>query len=324
MGSRHPIRFGVFAESARTREQVVETARRAESAGYSTFLIRDHYIEAPFGHQLAPIATLATVAAVTTELRIGSLVFANDYRHPVMLAKEAATLDLLSGGRFELGLGAGFSRAEYEQAGLPFDVPGTRVDRLAESLRVLKGLFADTPCTFAGRHYTVAGLDSYPKPVQQPHPPIHVGGAGQRMLKLAAREADIVAIQSVSTTGGALSYDPSERLADAYARKIGWVREAAGDRFDALELSTTVSIVIDADREGAARRLAARRGWHALTPEQVLEIPTVWIGSVEQIVEEVLARREQYGLSYFVVDDADLDTAAPIVARLAGRCAVRQ
>src|SRR5213593_2376338 len=174
----HRFRFGLLGENVRSATELMETARRAEAAGFATFLLRDHFIDKPFGHQLAPLVALATVAAATETLRVGSLVICNDYRHPVLLAKEVATLDLLSGGRFELGLGAGFSQTEYEQAGIPYDRPGVRVDRLAEALRVFKGLFSAGPFTFAGRFYTVTGLNAFPKPVQQPHPPILVGAGG--------------------------------------------------------------------------------------------------------------------------------------------------
>ncbi len=171
MARLRPFRFGVFAEGVRSREALLDTARRAEDAGFATFLIRDHFIAEPFGDQLAPLTTLATVAGMTRTLRIGSLVFANDYRHPVVLAKEVATLDVLSEGRVELGVGAGFSRAEYEQAGMAFDPPSVRVERLEEALQVIKGLFSDTPFTFVGQHYSVSGLNSFPKPLQRPHPP---------------------------------------------------------------------------------------------------------------------------------------------------------
>src|SRR5215472_6407806 len=150
MSHPRPFRFGLLGENVRSAKELVDTAHRAEEAGFATFLLRDHFIAEPFGHQLAPLAALATVAAATTRLRVGTMVLCNDYRHPVLLAKEVATLDLLSDGRFELGLGAGFSRPEYEAAGLPYDPAGVRVDRLAEALQVLKGLFGATPCTFAG------------------------------------------------------------------------------------------------------------------------------------------------------------------------------
>ena len=180
----HRFRFGLLGENVRSATALAQTARRAEAAGFATFLLRDHFIEEPFGHQPAPLTALATVAAATERLRVGSLVLCNDYRHPVLLAKEVATLDLLSGGRFELGLGAGFSRPEYEAAGLPFDPPGVRVDRLAEALQVFKGLFGAAPFTFAGRFYTVAKLDAFPKPVAAATP----SNSGRRGRPADARD----------------------------------------------------------------------------------------------------------------------------------------
>jgi len=220
MMNPRPFRFGLLGESVRSATELVDTARRAEVAGFATFLIRDHFIEEPFGHQLAPFAALATVAAATDRLRVGSLVICNDYRHPVLLAKEVATLDLLSGGRFELGLGAGFSRPEYEQAGLPYDPPGVRVDRFEEALQVLKGLFGAEPFTFSGSFYTVTDLDSFPKPIQQPHPPILVGAGGRRMLSIAARQADIIGILTAAVGTGRRLPDPSSLLAENIAEKL--------------------------------------------------------------------------------------------------------
>jgi probable F420-dependent oxidoreductase len=313
-----PFRFGVFGEHARSREALLETARRAEDSGYATFLIRDHFIEEPFGHQLAPLTALATVAAATTRLRVGSLVLSNDYRHPVMLAKEIATLDVLSNGRVELGLGAGFSKAEYDSAGMSFDPPGVRVDRLEESLRVLKGLFGAGPFTFGGTHYTVTGLDAFPKPVQRPHPPILIGASGKRMLSIAAREADIIGFQTVTTTGGAMTDDPANRLAPAVSQKIERVREVAGARFGQIELSMVMTVVLSEHRQEAASRLVRERGWTGISAEQVLEMPSIFIGSVDQIVHEARARRERFGFSYYVVLDNAIDRVGPIVARLTG------
>ncbi len=318
MAQRHPFRFGALAEHVQTRDALIGTACRAEERGYATFLIRDHFLEEPFGHQLAPLAALATVAAVTETLRIGTLVIANDYRPPVLLAKEAATLDLLSGGRFELGLGTGFLKAEYDQAGIPFDPPGVRVDRFAESLAVLKGLFADAPCTFAGEHYTLTDFDAFPKPVQRPHPPILVGAGGRRMLSLAAREADIIGILTSSTANGVLSSGPEPRMAAAVARQIAWIREAAGARFDAIELSVVPTIIIATHQRHAAENLIQSRGWSGVTAEDVLAMPAVFIGSEAEIVATIRERREQYGFSYYVISDAQMEITAPIVARLAG------
>jgi probable F420-dependent oxidoreductase len=314
----HPFRFGVLGEHVHTREQLIGTARAAEELGYAIFLIRDHFLEEPFGHQLAPLAALATVAAVTDRLRIGTLVIANDYRPPVLLAKEVATLDLLSGGRFELGLGTGFLKAEYDQAGIPFGAPGGRVDRFAEALRVFKGLFADAPFTFSGEHYQLTEFESFPKPIQRPHPPILVGAGGKRMLSIAAREADIIGILTSSTANGVLSSGPATRMAAAVSQQIEWIRAAAGARFDAIELSAVPTIVIAPDRRQAAIAFIQSRGWSDVSADDVLAMPALFIGTVDQIVEQMQARREQYGFSYYVLTDNRMHELAPIVAQLAG------
>ena len=318
MSHPRPFRFGLLGENVRSAKELVDTAHRAEEAGFATFLLRDHFIAEPFGHQLAPLAALATVAAGTTRLRVGTMVLCNDYRHPVLLAKEVATLDLLSDGRFELGLGAGFSRPEYEAAGLPYDPAGVRVDRLAEALQVLKGLFGATPCTFAGRFYTVTHLDAFPKQVQQPHPPLLVGAGGRRMLAMAAREANIIGLQTASLGTGRITSDASGLLAETIAEKIGWVRQEAGARFDQIELSILASVVAAEDRRAAAERLVRERGGDGLPLVRVFEMPSIFIGSVARIVDEMQARRERYGISYYVVRDGQLEMVAPIVARLAG------
>jgi len=313
-----PFRFGVFGEDARSPETLLDTARRAEGAGYSTFLIRDHFIDEPFGHQLAPLTALATVAAATTRLRVGSLVFSNDYRHPAMLAKEIATLDAVSNGRVELGLGAGFSKAEYDSAGMPFDPPGVRVDRLEEAIHVLKGFFGERPFTFAGKHYAVTALDGYPKPVQRPHPPLLIGAAGKRMLSIAAREADIIGFQTTSTSHGVIIDDPSGRLAQAVSQRVEHVRHVAGERFSRIELSMVATVVFAEQRRQAAERLVRERGWSGVSAEQVLEMPSVFIGSLEHVADEMRARRERYGFSYYVILDRAVHAVAPLVARLAG------
>jgi probable F420-dependent oxidoreductase len=315
----HPFRFGVLVEAGHTREALSETARRAEGDGWSTLLIRDHFVEAPFGHQFAPFTALAWIAGVTTTLRLGTLVLDHDYRHPVILAKEAATLDVLSGGRFELGLGAGWARTEYKQAGIPFDPAGTRVDRFQETLAIVRGLFAGEPFTFDGRHFTIGGLEAFPKPAQRPHLPILVGAGGRRMLSIAAREADIIGLLSAPIVDGVLTDDPSTRRPGAVAEKVGWIRAAAGARIDEIELSTTCSIVIDEDRATAAERLRAGRGWRGVSVEEVLEMPTIFIGGVDRIAEQMRERRERYGISYFVVSDRSLGAAGPVVSRLAGQ-----
>lgn len=305
-----------MGQNVRSATELVETARRAEAAGFATFLLRDHFIEEPFGHQLAPLTALASVAAATKRLRVGSMVLCNDYRHPVLVAKEVATLDLLSGGRFELGLGAGFSRPEYEAAGLPYEPPGVRVDRLAEALQVFKGLFGAAPFTFAGRFYTVTSLDAFPKPAQRPYPPIMVGAGGRRMLAIAAHEADIIGLQTASLASGRNTPDPSGLLAETIAEKIGWIRKEAGPRFDHIELSIVSSFVVAENRQAAAEALVRARGWDSLPVERVFEMPSIFIGSVDQIVEDLQGRRERYGISYYVVPDTSLDMVAPIIERV--------
>ena len=311
-----PFRFGVVAESAQTAEQLLCTARRAEDAGFSILLIRDHLVEGPFPHQLGPLTALAAVAGATRSLRIGTLVISNDFRHPAVLAKEVATLDVLSGGRVELGMGAGFLRRDYDEAGLPFDEPRDRVGRLEEALRLLKALFGPDPVTHHGQHYAVDGLDSFPKPLQRPHPPLQVAAARPRMLAIAAREADIVGLQTVSTTHGVLTDDPDRRSAGVVADHIAGVREAAGDRFDQLELSTTATVVVTDDPVSSAWQLARERGWSGVTAQEVLQMPSIFVGPLQHLVGLFHERRATYGTSYYVVSDRALDTVAPLIASL--------
>lgn len=317
LGGRR-FRFGVVGESIRSAEQLTAQAGRAEELGYSTLLLRDHFVPHPFGAQLAPMAALLAAAGAAQTLRVGTLVLDNDYRHPVLLAQEAATLDLLTGGRLELGIGAGWHRDEYARAGIPFDAGPVRVSRLEESLRILKGLFADAPFTFSGAHYAVADLQSFPKPVQNPHPPILVGAGSRRMLRIAGREADIAGILPKALPDGTISGDPSERSPRVIEQKIDWIREGAGERFDDLELSMLISVTIADDYRSAAERLAAERGWGSAAVEAVLEMPSQFIGSVDRIAEQMWKRRERYGFSYYVISDRAMEAFAPVVACLSG------
>ena len=307
---RRPFRFAVFAHEAASRQDWEEKARRAEALGYAILVMPDHFM-----NPLTPVPALAAVAAVTTTMRIGTIVFANDYRHPALLAKEAATLDLLSDGRFEFGLGAGWYQKEYERVGIPFDPPGRRIERMQEALTVFKGLWSEEPLTFQGTHYVIAGLDGTPKPVQQPHPPIFIGGTGRRMLQLAGQEADIVGFIPKALPGG--GHDWLASTPELLSEQIGWVREGAGARFDRLELSMVAfrAIVTDRPREAAAE--VARD--YDLTPDQVLASPDFLIGSEDAIVEHLLTRRKHFGVSYLEIADRDAAEFAPVVARLAGR-----
>lgn len=314
--SHHPFRFGVINEQMQEPAAWFDHVRRIEALGYATLLLRDHFVPDFFGDQYAPLPALMAAASVTITLRLGTMVIDNDYRHPVLLAKEAATLDVLSGGRFELGIGAGWLRTEYEQAGLPFDRAGVRIDRLAEAISVIKALWHDQPVTFAGQHYQVTALAGVPKPLQRPHPPLLIGGGKERMLKLAGREADIVGILTSDVSRGTLVSDINERTPAAVQQKIKWIRQGAGDRFDQIELSLIPTVIVTDDRRGATGALIQQQGW-TVTVEDVWQMPSVLIGSPAQIAADIQARRELYGFSYYVVADSDMATFAPVVARLA-------
>jgi probable F420-dependent oxidoreductase len=306
-----PFRFGVEEHRAESAQGWREKARLLESLGYSTLFLPDH-----FGGQLAPIAALMAAADATTKLRIGSLVFDNDYRHPVVLAKEAATLDLLSGGRLEFGLGAGWLASDYEQTGIPLDSPGTRIERMAEGLAIIRSFFAGGETSFEGKYYKIHAVEAFPRPAQQPHPPIVIGGGGKRMLRLAAREADIVSVNPNLSAGRVGADTARTGLPEATDEKIGWIKEAAGERFSQIELSATIYYArLTDDREALAAGLAV--GLEA-EPRDVLEMPHVLLGTIEQMVEDLKARRDRYGMSYIVFPDSVAELLAPVVERLTG------
>ena len=319
MAYHRRFRFGVQIRGAADAPAWIAKARAIESRGYASLLLPDHFHE-----QLGPISALTAAASATRALELGVLVMSNDYRHPVVLAKELATLDMMSGGRACVGLGAGWARSDYDPAGMPFDAAGTRIDRLGESLAVLKGLFADGPLTFHGRHYRITNLDGRPKPVRRPHPPFLIGGGGRRLLSLAAREADIVGINTAIPGGAAPPGWVPDRTAAATDQKIAWVREAAGSRFDDLELSLMCQIVsVTGDRSRVAAEAAADLGVDA---DVLLESPYVLIGTVDQIVDTLRRRRDRFAISYVIhppeaarYPAASVEAFAPVVARLSGR-----
>jgi probable F420-dependent oxidoreductase len=319
MSETHQLRFGLVSEQMRDVTRWLASAQRAEDLGFSTFLLRDHFIADAFGPQFAPLPALMSVAHRTTSLRIGSLVLDNDYRHPVLLAQEVATVDLLSGGRFELGVGAGWLRDEYEQAGMDFDAPGTRVSRLEEAVRVVKGLFSGEPFTFTGEYYHITDLQAFPLPAQRPHPPIVIGAGSKRMLEMAGREADIVNILPKALPVGSISEDPTERLAATIDRKIAAIREAAGGRFAGIELSLFATIRLTDDPQRAAETLIEERDWRSATVDDVTAMPAVFLGPVERVVELMQERRERYGVSYYIITDEEMEAVAPVVQRAAGQ-----
>jgi probable F420-dependent oxidoreductase len=311
VGKPRPFRFAVQEHRAPGPKEWKESARRVESLGYSALYLPDHFTD-----QLAPIAALMSAADATTTLRVGSLVFDNDYRHPVVLAKEVATLDLLSDGRFDLGLGAGWLASDYEQAGIPYDSPGTRIERMEEGLKAIKGLLAGGSFSFSGKHYTIKEMECFPLPVQRPHPPILLGGGGRRMLRLAAREADIVNVNFQLAAGRVNRELVRTGLAEATDEKLAWIKEAAGERLDRIELSITIFLAnVTDDRETLAGGVAAGLG---ADTQAVLDMPHFLIGTVDQMVDDLQRRRERYGISYVIVPGEVAEGFAPVVARLVG------
>jgi len=306
------FRFTVQAPLPPAGTTWTELARRVEGLGYSTLTVSDHLDD-----QYATTPALMAAADATTTLRIGSLTYGNDYRHPVVLAKEAATIDLLSGGRFEFGLGAGWMTTDYDQAGLALDRPGVRIARLAEALDVITGLWADGPCTVDGEHYQVRGLHGFPKPIQSPRPPILIGGGGPKILTLAAQRADIIGLNIALHAGRIDERAGPSATHEATMEKIDLIRAAAGPRFDDLELQVRVHLAaITDDRVGLATAVAPALG---LTPEEALVSPHALAGSVDEIVEQCLERREAYGISCIGIGLDAMEAMAPVVDRLAGR-----
>src|SRR3954467_7542881 len=233
----HPrkFRFGVQASTAASAAEWATLARKAEDLGYSSLFLPDH-----FGDQLAPIPAMMAAADATTDLKVGALVFDNDYKHPVVPAKEIATIDVLSGGRVEFGIGAGWMTTDYEQSGIPKDRDGVRIDRMVEALDVCRGAWSEGPYNFKGEHYTITDYDGLPLPVQQPNPPILIGGGGPKVLRIAAQQADIVGINPRLTAGAVTSEAGQDAKAEMVDKKLQWVKDAAGDRFDELELNILV------------------------------------------------------------------------------------
>jgi probable F420-dependent oxidoreductase len=310
------MRFGLVSESVLDGPAWAAQARRLEDVGIDSLLLRDHFSAGAFGQQLAPFSALAAAAAATTRLTVGTLVLSNDFRHPAVVAHEAATLHYLSAGRFELGIGAGWYEPEYRAAGIAFAAAPERIGRLEESLTIIKDLLAGQAVHQAGRWYQIDGLDLDVLPERRGVPRLLVGAGGPRMLRLAARQADIVGLLPSPITSPEDHDDPTERLPAALDQKLQILRSAAGERFAELELSAFATFSIAPNRRSATEDLIARRGWGPIECETVWQMPTIFIGSVPQIREDLQARRERFGLSYFVAPDRDLTTIAEIVGRL--------
>ncbi|HUC04022.1 MAG TPA: TIGR03621 family F420-dependent LLM class oxidoreductase [Acidimicrobiales bacterium] len=289
-----------------------DQARRAEDSGYSTLLMPDH-----FGDQLAPVPALAAVAAATTTLRLGSLVFGNDYRHPLVLAKEAATLDVLSEGRFEMSLGAGWMKTDYAEAGITYDPPRVRVERFEEAVMVIQGLLrTEGPFSFDGAYYTVREHALLPRPVQKPGPPLIIGGGGPRVLSFAARHADIVSINVNLREGTGGPETAANATPERTREKVEWVRHSAGERFDELELNALIGFVmITDDAKSVADAMAPHFGIDAA---DALHVPLALLGTVGEMIDELEWRRAEYGISYWSIEAGNWEALGPVVSKLAG------
>jgi probable F420-dependent oxidoreductase len=303
-----PFRFGVYATVSPTMSAWRDQARRAEALGYSAVYISDH-LDTQFG----PLVAMTVAAEATSELHVGSFVLNNDLRHPVVVAKEIATLGLAAEGRVEVGLGAGWLRTDYEQVGLEFDELPARVGRLAESVALMKALWSEGKATFDGETYTVHGGQCEPRPAAAPR--VMIGGGSKRLLTLAAREADTIGINTALGVGGAGDAATAQATLDRYDRCLTWVHEAAPDRVGSIEFQ----VVAFATRVVPSRRAAVRTATMLGLPgEDALELPIVLIGSVDEICEQLLKRRERWGFSNVVVPVDAMESFAPVVTQLAG------
>ncbi len=320
----HPFRFSVQAFEAESGRQWTDIARRAEDLGYSTLFTTDHYfgpgeIAESSGHRpvdVAPLTATMAAAAATSRLRVGCRVFCVDYHNPVVLAKELATIDMLSEGRLEVGLGAGWVAAEYDGIGITMDRAGVRIERLGEVVEVLQAHWGGQPLDVQGTYVHASGFSGRPLPVQQPRPPIFIGGGAPRVLKLAGRLADIVSINFNNAAGKLGSGSVASSTKAATAEKIGWIRDGAGDRFDAIELEIAAYFVAVSDDPTEALEGMARR--FGVTPEELSEHPHALIGSLDEICEKLQQRRSELGVSYINVAQRNMDDFAPVVARLSG------
>jgi probable F420-dependent oxidoreductase len=306
-----PFRFAVQVSNAESGPAWRELARKAEDLGYSTLFMPDH-----LGEQWSPLVALTVAAEATTTLRVGTLVLDNDFRNPVILAKETATLDLLSEGRLELGLGAGWMRDDYDQSGIAYDAPAIRVQRLGEAISILKEMWSKGHCDHKGEHYKVSGATAFPSPHRHPGPLLLVGGGSRTVLGLAGREADIVGVNPRLTEG---FYGPKAIASAApeyYDERVAWVREAAGDRFDSIEIqSLTFFVQVVPNGAELIEKMAPTIG---MTPAQAADSPAGLVGSVDELVATLERRRLRWSMNYWVVHQGEMEAFAPVVARLAG------
>ncbi|MEY4633419.1 MAG: hypothetical protein RLZ18_791 [Actinomycetota bacterium] len=308
-----PFRFGVQANSAPTAAAWAEFSRKVEDTGFEVLTMPDHFTQ-----QLAPVPAMMAIMDATTTLRTCALVYDNDYKHPAILAKEMATMDVLSDGRTEIGLGAGWMISDYEQLGIPYDSPKVRIDRFVEGLKIIKGVMGDGPFSFSGEHYNVTNYEGFPKPVQK-LPPILIGGGGKRVLSFAAREADIIGINGTLTAGVVGPEALSTMTEQAVDEKVAIVAEAAAKagRTNDIEMNIrTFFVKVTDDREGTVAGISSMFG---VDKDMIENSPFALIGSVDYCIEQLIARRERWGFSYTIVGAENVDEFAPIVAALRGK-----
>jgi probable F420-dependent oxidoreductase len=288
-----------------------DLARKVEDLGYSTLYVPDH-----FDDQWAPMLALTVAAEATTSLRVGPLVLDNDYRHPVVLAKEAATLDVLSDGRLELGIGAGWMRSDYDQSGIAFDPPAVRIDRLVESLEIMTSMWRTGTATHNGTHYNVTNAMGTPTPTRSTGVPLLIGGGSPRVLGVAALYAEIVSIVPSLAAGYIGPEVAAEATAEKFHRRVQWVKDKAGDRFSEIELQNWTASVQVVDN--GAEMTAQMARLFSMSEEELAESPLVLIGSIGEIIETLERRRDEYGFTNICVHEAELEAFAPVVAKLAG------
>ncbi|HEV3227628.1 MAG TPA: TIGR03621 family F420-dependent LLM class oxidoreductase [Acidimicrobiales bacterium] len=312
MAKPRPFRFGVDLQASLPGRSFADSTRELEALGFSTVFVPDHFDEG-----LGPITAMATAAAATTTLNVGSLVLDCDFRHPAVLARELASIDLLSEGRLEVGLGAGWKRLDYDRSGLTMDPPRVRVDRMIEHTRVLKGLFADGPLSFAGEHYTITELDGTPPPHRPGGPPILIAGGARRVLTFAGEIADIVGVNASIHSGEVDTAAAKDSLADRFDEKVAWVRDGAVPRFDDIEINAWIAIAsLTDDGAAVAESLAPM---YETDANSVRSSPLTLIGSLDEITGMLEARRARWGYSYIVLPGAQTHELAPVVAALAGK-----
>jgi probable F420-dependent oxidoreductase len=320
-----PFRFGLQAYAPNSGKEWRELARKAEASGFSSFHLADHIIGpgpalAATGHPVqtvAAIPAMAVAAEATSTIKVGCRVLCVDYRNPVMLAKEVATLDFFSEGRLELGLGAGWLQGEYEAIGVPFDRAGVRIDRFEEVITLLRASFAEGELNIDTRHVHAVGFEAVPKPFTKSGPPIMIGGGAKRILTIAGREADIVSLNFNNSSGKLGADGIGSSTAELTDQKIQWIKDGAGARFDQIEIEIAAYFtIVTPDGEGTRAKMAPMFG---MTPEVFAEHPNALIGSVDEICDRIVERRERFGISYVSFGASVIDAVIPVVERLAGK-----